>query len=158
MKVYISFDMEGVAGIVDWSQCRLGSPGYEQGCRADARRRSTPPSTARSTAAPTEIVVNDSHGTMTNLDPRSLPGGASYVSGRHKPLYMMQGMDDTFDAVFFIGYHGSISGWPSVLSHTYNPEVISAVRLNGEEVGESGINALVGAHYGVPIALVSGDR
>jgi D-amino peptidase len=70
---------------------------------------------------------------------------------------MMEGLDETFDAVFFIGYHGSISGEPSTLSHTYNPEVISGVRLNGEYVGESGINALVAADLGVPIALVSGD-
>ena len=70
---------------------------------------------------------------------------------------MMQGLDETFDAVFFVGYHGSISGPPSVLSHTYNPEVISAVRLGGVEVGESGVNALVADACGVPIALVTGD-
>ena len=70
---------------------------------------------------------------------------------------MMQGLDDSFDAVFFVGYHGSISGAPSVLSHTYNPEVISAVRLAGNEVGESGVNALVADACRVPIALVTGD-
>ncbi|MGZ4571360.1 MAG: M55 family metallopeptidase, partial [Blastococcus sp.] len=84
-------------------------------------------------------------------------GGASYISGRHKPRYMMQGLDDSFDAAFLVGYHGSISGRPSTLSHTYNPEVFSAARINGELVGESGINALVAEHYGVPIAFVSGD-
>lgn len=78
-------------------------------------------------------------------------------AGRHKPDYMMQGLDATFDAIFFIGYHGSISGEPSVLSHTYNPEVISGVRLAGEYVGESGINALAAYAHSVPIALVSGD-
>jgi D-amino peptidase len=95
---------------------------------------------------------------MANLDPRTIAGNASYLSGRHKPLYMVEGLDDSFDAVFLIGYHGSISGRPSTLSHTYNPEVFSGVRLNGQYVGESGINALVMAHYGTPIALVSGDR
>ena len=105
----------------------------------------------------TEIVLNDSHGTMANLDPRRIAGGASYISGRHKPRYMMQGLDDSFDAAFLVGYHGSISGRPSTLSHTYNPEVFSAARINGELVGESGINALVAEHFGVPIAFVSGD-
>ena len=73
-------------------------------------------------------------------------------------MYMVQGLDDSFDAVFLVGYHGSISGRPSTLSHTYNPEVFAGVRVNGEYVGESGINALPMAHYGTPIAFVSGDR
>lgn len=104
-----------------------------------------------------EVVVNDSHGGMANLDPAALPRAATYLSGRHKPAYMMQGLDRSFDAVLFVGYHGSISGAASVLSHTYNPEVISGVRLNGEPVGESGVNALVALAYEVPIALVAGD-
>ena len=95
---------------------------------------------------------------MANLDPRKIAGGASYLSGRHKPMYMVEGLDDSFDAVFLVGYHGSISGRPSTLSHTYNPEVFAGVRVNGEYVGESGVNALPMAHYGIPIALVSGDR
>ena len=69
----------------------------------------------------------------------------------------MEGLDGSFDGVFLVGYHGSISGRPSTLSHTYNPEVFAAARVNGELVGESGINALVAEHYGVPIAFVSGD-
>jgi D-amino peptidase len=102
-------------------------------------------------------VLNDSHGTMANLDPRRIAGGAAYISGRHKPRYMMQGLDESFDGVFLVGYHGSISGRPSTLSHTYNPEVFAAARVDGELVGESGINALVAEHFGVPIAFVSGD-
>src|SRR6202000_333673 len=78
--------------------------------------------------------------------------------GGTKPRYMMEGLDDSFDAVFFVGYHGSISGEPSVLSHTYNPNVVSRVTLNGVPVGESGINALVALGHGVPIALITGDQ
>jgi D-amino peptidase len=103
------------------------------------------------------IVLNDSHSTMRNLDPDALAHGVSYVSGRHKQLYMMQELDDSYDVIFFIGYHGSISGPTSTLSHTYNPEVFTAARVNGVEVGESGINALVADHFGVPIGLVTGD-
>jgi D-amino peptidase len=157
MKIWISFDMERVAGIVDWDQCRpSGGARYDVGCRLMLAEVNAAIEGALAGGA-TEVVLNDSHGTMANLDPRAIAGNAGYVSGRHKPRYMMQGLDETFDAAFLVGYHGSISGRPSTLSHTYNPEVFAAARVNGELVGESGINALVAEHYGVPIAFVSGD-
>ena len=157
MKVFISCDMEGVAGIVDWSQCRPdGGAAYERGCRLMLAEVNAAIRGATAAGA-TGVVVNDSHGAMANLEADLIEAPASYISGRHKPAYMMQGLDETFAAVFFVGYHGSISGPPSVLSHTYNPEVISAVRLGDIEVGESGVNALVADAYGVPIALITGD-
>lgn len=157
MKVYLSFDFEGVAGVVDWSQCRPGDgAAYELGCRLVLGEVNAAIDGALAAGA-TEVLVNDAHGAMHNLDPAALAGRASYVSGRHKPLYMMQGLDESFDVVFFVGYHGSISGASSALSHTYNPEVFSEARINGEPVGESGINALVAQHHGVPIGLVTGD-
>jgi D-amino peptidase len=157
MKVFVSCDMEGVAGIVDWSQCRPdGGSAYEAGCRLMLGEVNAAIDGALAAGAQ-EVVVNDSHGAMANLDPAQLHARTRYVSGRHKPAYMMQGLDRDFDAVFFVGYHGSISGEPSALSHTYNPEVISGVRLNGECVGESGINALAAHTCRVPIALLTGD-
>ena len=157
MKVFISFDMEGVAGIVDWSQCRAPGQPYEEG-RLLLLGEVNAAIDGAAAGGATEIVCNDSHGTMNNLDPAALHGRASYVSGRHKPLYMMQGLDAAADVVFMVGYHGSISGESSVLSHTYNPSVISHVSLNGVRVGESGINALVALAYGVPVGLITGDR
>jgi D-amino peptidase len=71
---------------------------------------------------------------------------------------MMQALDATADVVFMVGYHGSISGESSVLSHTYNPSVVSHVTLNGARVGESGINALVALAHGVPVGLITGDQ
>lgn len=71
---------------------------------------------------------------------------------------MMQGLDPTFDAIFFVSYHGSMSSAASTLSHTYNPRAIADVRLNGTVVGESGINALVALAHGVPVVLITGDR
>jgi D-amino peptidase len=157
VKIWISFDMEGVAGIVDWDQCRpTGGARYQVGCELMLAEVNAAIEGALAGGA-TQVVLNDAHGTMANLDPRRIAGGAAYISGRHKPRYMMQGLDDSFDGVFLVGYHGSISGRPSTLSHTYNPEVFSAARVNGELVGESGINALVAEHYGVPIAFISGD-
>src|SRR5258708_29483696 len=153
VKVFISFDMEGVAGIVDWSQCRAPGQPYEDGRRLLLGEVNAAIDGALAGGA-TEIVCNDSHGTMNNLDPGALHGQAAYVSGRHKPLYMMQGLDAGADVVFLVGYHGSISGESSVLSHTYNPSVVSHVSLNGVRVGESGINALVALACGVPIGLI----
>ena len=157
MKVFISFDMEGVAGIVDWSQCRGPGQPYEEGRRLLLGEVNAAIDGAMAGGA-TEIVCNDSHGTMNNLDPAELHGRAAYVSGRHKPLYMMQGLDATADVVFMVGYHGSISGPSSVLSHTYNPAVISHVELNGARVGESGINALVALACQAPVGLITGDQ
>jgi D-amino peptidase len=71
---------------------------------------------------------------------------------------MMQGLDDSFDAIFFVSYHGSASAGPATLSHTYNPAAIAEVRLNGRVAGESGINSLVAIGYGVPVVLVTGDE
>jgi len=156
VKVFISCDMEGVAGIVDWSQCRPGGQGYDAGCALMLAEVNAAIGGASAGGA-SEVVVNDSHGGMHNLDPTALVGEASYLSGRHKPGYMMEGLDETFDAVLFVGYHGSISGAPSTLSHTYNPDVISGARLGDRLVGESGINALAALACGVPIAFISGD-
>jgi D-amino peptidase len=157
VKVFISFDMEGVAGIVDWSQCQPPGQPYEEGRQLLLGEVNAAIDGALEAGA-TEIVCNDSHGAMNNLDPAALHGRASYVAGRHKPLYMMEGMDSSVDAVFFVGYHGSISGASSVLSHTYNPSVISKVSLNGAECGESGINALVALAHHAPVALITGDQ
>ncbi len=149
--------MEGIAGIVDWAQCRPPGQPYEEG-RALLLGEVNAAIDGALTGGATEIVCNDSHGTMNNLNPADLHGRASYVAGRHKPLYMMEGMDDTVDAVFFVGYHGSISGASSVLSHTYNPSVVSKVELNGVPCGESGINGLVALGCGVPVVLITGDQ
>src|SRR6202035_1790294 len=114
MKVFISFDMEGVAGIVDWSQCLPPGQPYEEGRLLLLGEVNAAIDGAMAGGA-TEIVCNDSHGTMNNLDPALLHGQAAYVSGRHKPGYMMQGLDPRADVAFMIGYHGSISRAGSVL-------------------------------------------
>jgi D-amino peptidase len=156
MKVFLSSDMEGTAGVVDWDQCVGDGPEAAAGRRLLLAEVNAAIEGAVAGGA-TEIVVNDSHATMRNLPPAELAGGASYISGSHKPLYMMQGLDDSFGAALFISYHGSI-GAPAGLSHTYNPRAVMEARLDGTVTGEAGINALVAAHYGVPVVLVTGDR
>jgi D-amino peptidase len=157
VKIFISSDMEGTAGVVDWDQCRPGGAQYEYyagllGGEVNAAIEGAVEGGA------TDVVVNDSHGTMANLKPDTLAGSARYISGRYKPMYMMEGLDSTFDAVFFVSYHGSMSSDTSTLSHTYFPGAIAEVSINGTVAGESGLNALVAKAYEVPVVLVTGDE
>ena len=156
MKIFLSSDMEGTAGVVDWEQCVGDGPQAAAGRKLLLDEVNAAIEGAMAGGA-TEVVVNDSHSTMRNLPPDALAGEASYISGSHKPLYMMQGLDDSFGAVLFVSYHGSV-GAPAGLSHTYSPRVVVEARLDGVVTGEAGINALVAAHYGVPVVLVTGDR
>jgi D-amino peptidase len=156
MKIFLSSDMEGTAGIVDWEQCVGDGPQAAAG-RALLLDEVNAAIEGALDGGATEIVVNDSHSTMRNLPPGAIAGQASYISGSHKPLYMMQGLDASFDAVLFVSYHGSV-GAPAGLSHTYNPRAVVEARINGTVTGEAGINALVAAHYEVPVVLVTGDR
>jgi D-amino peptidase len=157
MKVYVSTDFEGVSGIVAWEQVIGQTAEYAYG-RDLLMDEVNAALDGAAEAGATSFVVNDSHAGMRNLLPRELHQRATLISGRFKPLYMMQGLDDTFDAIFFVGYHGSIGHEKAILSHSYNPDAIWEVRLNGKIVGESALNALVAAHYKVPIVLVTGDE
>jgi D-amino peptidase len=156
MKVFLSSDMEGTAGVVEWEQCVGDGPAAAAGRRLLLDEVNAAIEGAIDGGA-SEIVVNDSHATMRNLPPDAIAGQASYISGSHKPLYMMQGLDASFDAVLFVSYHGSV-GASAGLSHTYNPRAVAEARINGTVTGEAGINALVAAHHGVPVVLVTGDR
>ncbi|HEY7414934.1 MAG TPA: M55 family metallopeptidase [Ktedonobacteraceae bacterium] len=157
LKLFLSTDFEGTSGIVAWEQIIEGNSEYEQGRRLLTDEVNAVIQGALNGGA-SELVVNDAHHAMRNLHPQDLLGRATLITGKHKPLYMMQGLDSSFDGICFVSYHGSIGAEYAVLSHTYNPGAIWEVRINGEVVGESGINALVAAHYQVPIILVSGDE
>jgi D-amino peptidase len=156
VKVYISVDMEGVAGVSDWEQCLPGGNDYLLGRDLVLAEVNAAIDGALAAGAG-PILVNDSHSLMRNLPPGQLAGHASYLSGSFKPLYMMEGLDATFDVVLFLGYHAAMPT-PGILSHTYNPRAISNVLLNGTLTGEAGINALVAAHHGVPVAVITGDQ
>jgi D-amino peptidase len=156
VKVYISVDMEGVAGIVDWAQCTADGEDYPLGRELLVGEVNAAIDGAVEAGA-TAILINDAHSVMRNLPPEALRGRAAYLSGRFKPRYMMQGLDETFDGVVFLGYHAAMAT-PGVLSHTYNPRAIANVRLDGVVTGEAGLNALVAQHYGVPVVAISGDQ
>lgn len=156
MKVFISSDMEGTAGVVDWDQCVSGGSQYAYYTDLLTGEVNAAIEGALAAGA-TEFLVNDSHSKMANLRPDALAGRAAYLSGRYKPMYMMEGLDDTFAAAFFVSYHGSAGSRGSVLSHTYFPGAIAEVTVNGQVAGEAGINALAAAAYRVPVVLVTGD-
>ena len=157
MKLFLSTDFEGVSGIVAWEQIIEGNAEYEQG-RLLLTNEVNAVITGALEGGAEEFVVNDSHHYMRNLHPQELSGKATLITGKHKPMYMMEGLDSSFDGVCFVGYHGSIGAEQAILSHTYNPGAIWEVRLNGAIVGESAINALVAAYYNVPIIFISGDK
>ena len=123
MKVFISTDIEGTAGIADWQQVLGPGAEYELGRRLLTDEVNAAIDGAVNAGA-RHVLVNDSHWTMQNMRPGELHHNASYLSGKHKPLYMMEGLDDSFDAVFMVAYHGAISAERAILSHTYNPLAI----------------------------------
>jgi D-amino peptidase len=109
-------------------------------------------------AGATEIVVNDSHGSMRNVVISELDPKASLITGSPKPLSMMQGIDETYDAVFFIGYHARAGSKDGVLDHTYSSASVFSIKVNGMELGEAEQNALIAGCFDVPIVLVTGDH
>jgi D-amino peptidase len=155
--IYISIDAEGIAGISDWEQIRTTGDDFELGRRLMLGELNAAIDGVLDVLPDARIVVNDSHATMRNFPPDELHGNAELIAGRHKPLYMMQGLDASFDAILCVGYHGSIGARNAILSHTYNPRAIWEVRINGYIASELAINGLVAAHYGIPVVFVSGD-
>ena len=160
MRVYISVDMEGVAGVVHEDQTDPIDPRHA-GEYNRMRRLMTSEANAAIEGAldagATRILVNDSHWLMRNLLPEHLHPSAELISGGPKLRSMMEGIDLGFDAAFFVGYHAMAGAHHAVIDHTYSGTV-HEVRLNGRAVGELGINAALAGSYGVPVAMVSGDQ
>src|SRR5262249_49840089 len=135
MKVFLSSDMEGTAKVVNWDQC-IGDGPETAAKRALLLAEVNAAIEGAVAGGATEIGVNDSHSNMRNLPADALAGEASYISSSHKPLYMMQGLDGSFNAMMFVSYHGSV-GAPAGLSHTYSPRVVIEARLGGVVTGEA---------------------
>ena len=156
LKVYISADMEGIGGVVTGEQ--LSPTGFEY---AKAREFMTEEVLAAIAAAreagATEIVVSDSHGNFQNLLIDRLPKDVRVIRGGPRPLSMMQGIDETFHAVLFIGYHSGTTNPAGVRAHTISSARLADVRINGVSVPEAALNAAIAGHFGVPIVMISGD-
>jgi D-amino peptidase len=159
MNLYVSSDMEGVAGVCAWQQVDARTPHPEF---AIYRRFYTQEVTsaiegARAGGA-AGVLVNDSHGPMRNLLLDELPDDVRVISGNRKPFSMVQGADGGFGGAFFIGYHGAAGDADAVLCHTYTPSIIYEVRVNGVRCSEATLNAGMLGSYGVPLLLATGDR
>jgi D-amino peptidase len=155
-KVFISVDMEGITGVVQPAQ--LGPEGFEyQRAREWMTGEVNAAIAGIREAGPAEILVCDSHGNGQSLLIDKVPEDVRIVRGFPRPLEMMQGLDDTF-AAMFIGYHASEWTPGAVRGHTISSARLLGVRLNGAEVSEGIYNAALAGHFGVPVAFVSGDR
>ncbi len=156
LKVFISVDMEGIAGIVHGDH--TSSSGKDYGI---ARRWMTEEANAAIRGAleagATEIVVNDSHGSMRNVIASELNPAAFLITGSPKPLSMMQGIDKSFDAVILVGYHARAGTKDGVLDHTISSSSIYSIKVNGSEMSEAELNALIAGWYDVPVVLIVGD-
>ncbi len=156
LKVYISADMEGVVGVVTSDQ--LGPSGFEY---ALFRQIMTNEVNAAIEAAremgATEILVSDSHGNGENLLIEQLPADIQLIRSWPRPLMMMEGIDASFDAVIFIGYHASTTNTRGVRAHTMSSANLTAIRLNGVDMMEASINAAIAGDFGVPVVMISGD-
>jgi len=156
MKVYISCDMEGISGVVAGKQTEMNGEEYQRAQKLMTGEVNAAIEGALAGGA-SEILVNDSHGSMRNILIEDLNPSAQLISGSPKPLSMMQGIDDSFDAAFFVGYHAQAGTAYSTLDHTYSG-IVYQVSLNGCPVGETGLNAALAGYFGVPVVLVTGDK
>jgi D-amino peptidase len=160
MRVYISVDMEGVAGVAHEDQTDPIDPRHA-GDYNRFRRLMTNEANAAIAGAieagAKAVLVNDSHWLMRNLLAEELNPVAELLSGGPKRLSMVEGIDGGFDAAMFIGYHARAGTRNATIDHTYTSRVYEA-RLNGEPVGELALNAAMAGVHGVAVALVSGDQ
>jgi D-amino peptidase len=156
MRIYLSVDLEGVNGIVHSSQTQPGEPGYERAVGLMHREANAVIEGALAAGAQ-EVLVNDSHWDARNLRPELLAEKSLLVSGWQKPYSMVSQLDSKIDAACFVGYHTMAGHARGVLSHTYRSQVYFDIKLNGQSVGETGLNAALAGWHGVPVALVTGD-
>ena len=158
MKLYISADMEGTAGVASWTQCDPKNmteyPYYRHLMSLEVRAAIEG---ARG-AGVTGILVNDSHSAMRNILWNELPDDVRMIYGNRKPFSMNEGIDSSFSCAFFTGYHAGIGEGDGTLDHTYSPDTIYNVRLNGVRCSETTMNAALLGLHDVPVALISGDR
>ena len=157
LKVFISVDMEGLAGVVSGSDVSAGSPDYPH-FRAIMAAETNAAIDGAYRAGATDVLVRDSHGSKQNLLPADVDPRARLLRGASTgPKNMMEGIDATFGAVVFIGYHAKAGTPNALLEHTSNGNVIDFA-INGVSLPEGGYNALVAGLVNVPVVFVSGDR
>ncbi|QBI53736.1 M55 family metallopeptidase [Streptomonospora litoralis] len=156
MRILVSADMEGATGVTWPADVTPGTEQWQR-CRAMFTSDVNAAVSGLFAGGATEVLVNEAHATMRNLLLERLDERAAMITGRHKDLSMVEGIQHGgVDGVAFLGYHSG-AGAEGVLAHTYLPNSITGVWLEGEPADEGGLNACVAAEYGVPVVLVTGD-
>ncbi len=158
LKIFISVDMEGITGVVNWEDVSRDGKDYEY-FRQIMTKETNAAIEGALEAGATEIIVRDSHGRARNILPEMLHKSSKLIrdwSGSF--LSMMEGIDKSFDAVVFIGYHAKAGTQNAILEHTMSSRNIIDVSINNVSLPEAGINALIAGYYDVPVVFVSGEK
>ncbi len=155
MKVLISTDIEGVAGVYHSEQTRPGNPEFER-ARLLMTQEANAAIAGAFDAGATEVLVNDSHGGFRNMPPDVLDPRARVVQGKPRYLSMVAGVEEGVDAVCMVGYHSRAQG-RGILAHTINSFAFAGIWLADQELGEAGLYGALAGEYGVPVVMGSGD-
>ncbi len=157
MKILIAADMEGITGVTTWDQVDTKHPEY-----ARFRKLMTWDVNAAIRGAfdagATEVIVADGHSLGSNILVEELDRRARLNSGSPSPFSMMQGIDESVNAVFFIGYHARNGSPSAILDHTWSSRTVANIWLNDLLTGEYGLNAALAGHFGVPVIMAAGDQ
>lgn len=157
MKVYISVDIEGCAGITHWDEAEKNHADWQE-FREQMTREAVAAIEGAQIAGATEILVKDAHSSGRNIIASMLPADVRLIrSWQGHPLCMVQELDETFDAVMMIGYHASAGSEANSLAHTLSHDA-AEIRINGRRASEYLVHALASSMLGVPTVFVSGDK
>jgi len=157
LKVFISVDMEGISGVVTSEECSRSGSDYNYFRKIMTQEANAAVSGAVAAGA-SEVWVRDSHGSARNIFPDMLDPRARLLrdwSGGYKS--MMEGIDESFDAVIFIGYHAK-AGTPDAIIEHSSSGTVTDISINGISLPEAGYNALIAGYYEVPVVFVAGDK
>ena len=158
LKVFMSVDIEGINGICNWDETEHDEARYEQ-FRRELQAEVNAACRGAHAAGATEILIKDAHDSARNLEILDLPEYCKLLRGWDgQPCSMMAGLDSTFDAVMFVGYHSPSRSSGNSLSHTMNSSRLYECVINGEIASEFTINSLYASYLGVPVAFLSGDE
>ncbi|MCL2322666.1 MAG: M55 family metallopeptidase [Oscillospiraceae bacterium] len=156
MKIYISADIGGIIGILNWDQCHRGTPEYNF-FKDQMSKEVAAACIGANNAGANEILIKVGHSGCYNLDFNVLPENAVMICGSSgHPFSMMQEIDSSFDAAIMIGYHSGASFGDNPLSHTYSLD-LSSFKINGDLANEYLINSYTASYVGVPVVFLSGD-
>src|SRR5262245_33097715 len=139
MRVYVSVDIEGIAGVVNGEEGARGNSEYERARRLMTAEASAVVAGVFDAEPQSQVTVAEGLVMYRILSPEELQRRATIYRGKPRVFAMVDGIDRGYDAIMFVGYHGRAGAGPSVLSHTFNGSLFD-IRINGKSYGELGLN------------------